>query len=195
MITYANTSNQHQEQLQQQQHPVAGSSNQQQNLLQQQFAAASSNQHYAAVSLNHSQFSSASSNQQQFVTAAAHSDSAHFDNDSFTAASNSRRAEVLYVVESEPSKSGSYNRVVENNLGHDDELEKGPSFDDPFLPDFDPTNEGNLPATFPPIDAGPSFGQHVDLEDIQVFENNLFTLLLIHKIANKVAFQNFYYAF
>jgi hypothetical protein len=55
---------------------------------------------------------------------------------------------------------------------HDDELDKGANFDDPFLPDFDPANEGNLPATFPTIDAGTSFGQHVDLEDIQVLDNN-----------------------
>jgi hypothetical protein len=71
-----------------------------------------------------------------------------------------------FVVESEPSKFKPFQRLNDGS----DLTAKGNSsnndqhFDDSFLPDFDPSNEGNLPT----IDAGASFGQPVDLEDIQV---------------------------
>jgi hypothetical protein len=43
-------------------------------------------------------------------------------------------------------------------------------FEDAFLSDFGAAGDGHLPeAVFPPIDAGASFGQPVDLEDIQVW--------------------------
>ncbi len=74
-------------------------------------------------------------------------------------------AQVSYVVESEPSKykSGQRNDSAEKSNGGADHFEV------PFLPDFDPSGDGNLQeASFPPIDAESAFGQPVDLEDIQV---------------------------
>ena len=71
-----------------------------------------------------------------------------------------------YVVESEPSKFKSLqrNETPERSNGGNHE-----HFEDPFLPDFDASGDGNLQeASFPPIDGGQAFGQLIDLEDIQV---------------------------
>jgi len=133
--------------------------------------------------------------QQSFASSSRHNDSANFGSldhvgrglDGYMDDSNSpesgRAESGGFVVESEPSKfksasssSTSYHhRDVVRGANHvaDVDLVKRSNneehFDDPFLPDFDPSNEeGNLPASFPHIDAGPSFGQPVDLEDIQV---------------------------
>ena len=76
-----------------------------------------------------------------------------------------RRGGAGFALESEPSKFKSFQR---HNDGADlvgkESSSNDQHFEDAFLPDFDPNNEGNLPT----IDAGPSFGQPVDLEDIQV---------------------------
>lgn len=79
-----------------------------------------------------------------------------------------------YVVESEPSKFKPFQRNDSVGKSNGDHGGNGGHFEDPFLPDFDPSGDGNLQeAAFPPIDAGPAFGQPVDLEDIQVGSDQL----------------------
>jgi hypothetical protein len=168
--------------------------NQQQECDSNKTAMTSSDGHNEFAS-NH--YGAQQQQQQPFASGSRHNDSANFQSldggreldgaagymDDSNSPESVRVESGGFVVESEPSKfksasssSSSYHHrdVVEaaNHVADVDLVKRSNNeehFDDPFLPDFDPTNEeGNLPASFPHIDAGPSFGQPVDLEDIQV---------------------------